>query len=167
MFYVVAHTFDQAKGVNWENVLCSRSLLEWVNSKNSMPVGGSSLVITNPIMGTKYKLRVGVHLCIPRSGQGLPKIVDKFWALSVFRLNLMLNHHVGRQPPEICIFIKFSYNVKILVKYHCLEYQINIFVIAHTPNPKGHVRRFHVVAHSSTLDQGLEPIFLELYMPHK
>ena len=63
----------EAKGVNWENVLCSRSLLEWVNSKNSMPVGGSSLVITNPIMGTKYKIKGWGSLMHPQVRLGAPK----------------------------------------------------------------------------------------------
>ena len=67
-------------------------------------------------------LQPQVRLEVPKVKKG------NLWALSVFRLNQMLNHHVGRQPPEICVFITFSGKiVKMLVKYQYLESFRKIF----------------------------------------
>ena len=64
----------------------------------------------------------------PGQVRGTQSKKENLWALSVFRLNLMLNHHVGRQPPEICVFfITFLKICEMLVKYQLFEYFRKIF----------------------------------------
>ena len=84
----------------------------------------TNIVCTVEPFGQRAQL-FPINLHIPRSGQGLLKPIEKFESLSVFRLNLLINKDVGRQPPEICIFSShFLEFVKRIVKSQFLEYQI-------------------------------------------
>ena len=76
-------------------------VLEWANSKNRMPVWCSRLNDAREHLCTSY---MQAFFATPGQVRGTQSKKENLWALSVFRLNLMLNHHVGRQPPEICVF---------------------------------------------------------------
>ena len=108
------------RGQNWGKTSFKNNCVG-ANSKNRMPVWCSRLNDAREHLCTSY---MQAFFATPGQVRGTQSKKENLWALSVFRLNLMLNHHVGRQPPEICVFSShFLENLwKMLVKYQYLEY---------------------------------------------
>ena len=88
------------RGQNWGKTSFKNNCVG-ANSKNRMPVWCSRLNDAREHLCTSY---MQAFFATPGQVRGTQSKKENLWALSVFRLNLMLNHHVGRQPPEICVF---------------------------------------------------------------